>query len=235
MQISNNKTNTNFQGAFRIKPHNTKAKIEINALFTQGRQIFRNVLEKGDEIIVLRDQYDKRVGKYMKENNFKEVEYYPTINTKSGLDSEEPQNLIKLMKEKAAEVKTEFEDILTTIKGQKRATKPRDSKKIKKVAVMKEVEMIANALRLNIEKPVINLGKDFTHVRDNQKLRTIEVIRFGGTSYVHVKPDSLNEDSIKCIIDGKGNVVKRFNSPDEISSFMRTFRNLKKQNINVLV
>ena len=49
----------------------------------------------------------------MKENNFKEVEYYPTINTKSGLDSEEPQNLIKLMKEKAAEVKTEFEDILT--------------------------------------------------------------------------------------------------------------------------
>ena len=82
MQISNNKTNTNFQGAFRIKPNNTKAKIEINALFMQGRQIFCNVLEKGDEVIVLRDHYDKRVGKYMKENNFKEVEYYPTINTK---------------------------------------------------------------------------------------------------------------------------------------------------------
>ena len=61
MQISNNQTNLNFNGAFKIKPSELKAQTEIPALFTQGMQKFTNIEEKGDMFIVVRDNYDKRI------------------------------------------------------------------------------------------------------------------------------------------------------------------------------
>ena len=50
MQILNNTSNTNFSGAFRIKRPYAKAKAEIPAMFTQGRQIFRDIKENGDMV-----------------------------------------------------------------------------------------------------------------------------------------------------------------------------------------
>ena len=227
MQISNSINNTNFTGTFRIKPQELKAKKEIPELFTQGRQIFHDVLEKGDEVIVLRDKYDKRVGKYIQENNIKELEYYPTINTKSGLDNEEPEKLIALMKEKAVEIKTGLEDIYARIGAQKKETKPR--------TVDKALNIITQSLRLNIENPIVKTTKQSTIVRDAEKQRTIEIIApNNATSYVYVKPDSLNEDSIKCILNGKGQITKTFTTPNEISKFMRLFRELKSKEVNTL-
>ena len=52
MQISNNQTNLNFNGAFKIKPSELKAQTEIPARFTQGMQKFTNIEEKGDMFIV---------------------------------------------------------------------------------------------------------------------------------------------------------------------------------------
>lgn len=231
MQILNNNiSNTNFTGAFRIKPQDVKAKAEIPAMFTQGKQVFHNVLEKGDEVIVLRDNYDKRVGKYIQENGLTNLEYYPKINTKSGLDDEQPEGLIQLMKDKTAEIKTELEDIVATISGQKGIRRP------KKFRAEKEVKKIANALRLNIENPEITTSKNVTRIRDNQKGRTIEVIATNpATSYVYVKPDSLNEDSTKCIINTQGQVVKRFETPKDITKFMKKFKEMKESGVNILV
>lgn len=227
MQISNSINNTNFTGTFRIKPQELKAKKEIPELFTQGRQIFHDVLEKGDEVIVLRDKYDKRVGKYIQENNTQGLEYYPTINTKSGLDDEEPEKLIALMKEKAVEIKTGLTDIYARIGAQKKETKPR--------TVDKALNIITQSLRLNIENPIVKTTKQSTIVRDAEKQRTIEIIApNNATSYVYVKPDSLNEDSIKCILDGKGQITKTFTTPNEISKFMRLFRELKSKEVNTL-
>lgn len=227
MQISNSINNTNFTGTFRIKPQELKAKKEIPELFTQGRQIFHDVLEKGDEVIVLRDKYDKRVGKYIQENNTQGLEYYPTINTKSGLDDEEPEKLITLMKEKAVEIKTGLADIYARIGAQKKETKPR--------TVDKALNIITQSLRLNIENPIVKTTKQSTIVRDAEKQRTIEIIApNNATSYVYVKPDSLNEDSIKCILNGKGQITKTFTTPNEISKFMRLFRELKSKEVNTL-
>lgn len=227
MQVSNSIDKTNFAGTFRIKPQELKAQKEIPELFTQGRQIFHDILEKGDEVIVLRDKYDKRVGKYIQENNIKELEYYPTINTKSGLDDEEPEKLIALMKEKAVEIKTGLEDICARIGAQKKETKPRTTDKA--------LNIITKSLRLNVENPIIKTTKQSTIVRDAEKQRTIEIIApNNATSYVYVKPDSLNEDSIKCILDGKGQITKTFTTPNEISKFMRLFRDLKSKEVNTL-
>ena len=226
MQISNNQTNLNFNGAFKIKPSELKAQTEIPALFTQGMQKFTNIEEKGDMFIVVRDNYDKRIGNYLSENHVNGVKYYPTINTKSGLDDEKPEGLLALLKDKSIEVKTELDDIFEAISKQKRA--PR---KAKLRTVQNELEKISNVLRLNIENPEIITNKNFTRIRDSHKNRTIELISpNNATTYVYVKPDSLNEDSIKCILDGKGNITKI-----HIHKFMKTFSKMKKDGVNQLV
>ena len=229
MQILNNTSNTNFSGAFRIERPYTKAKAEIPVMFTQGRQIFRDIKQKGDMVVVLRDNYDKRVGQYIQENYPIEIEYYPEINTKSGLDDEKPEELKKLIKDKSTIVKRGLKNILAAISEQKVIKKP------KKYRATKEVEKIANALRLNIENPQISSNKSLTRIRDEQKKRTIEIIATNpATSYVYVKPDSLDSDSIKCIINGKGQIVKTFETPKDISKFSKMFNTLKERNVNIL-
>ncbi len=226
MQLSQT-SNQNFEGAFRIKPNEIKAKTEIPLLFTQGRQIFNDILETGDKFIVVRDKYDKRIGKYIQENGISGVEYYPEINTKSGLDDEIPEGLLKLIKDKTVKVITDINEICRTSTARKKLVKPSKSNK--------EVDKIANALRLNIENPQVTSTSSFTKVRDNEKNRTIEIIMQNkGTIYVHVKPDHLYEDSTRCIIDGQGNIIKKFETPDEIIKFMKKFHKLKQEKVNIL-
>lgn len=230
MQISNNTSKQNFNGTFRIKPNEVKAKLEIPALFTQGRQIFYDILEKGDEVIVVRNNYDKRIGEYIKTNKIKDIEYYPEINTKSGLDSEEPEKLLTLIKYKTTQIITDLNEMFSVIAKQKRAHKPSKSP-----ISNNEIEKISNALRLNIENPQITSTIQSTVILDKEKKRTIEVImKNKGNSYVYVKPDSISEDCIRCIIDGKGNIMKSFDTPDDIIKFSRIFNKLKNEKINLL-
>lgn len=148
MQISNNQTNLNFNGAFKIKPSELKAQTEIPALFTQGMQKFTNIEEKGDMFIVVRNNYDKRIGNYLSENHVNGVKYYPTINTKSGLDDEKPEGLLALLKDKSIEVKTELDDIFEAISKQKRA--PR---KAKLRTVQNELEKNFKCFKIKCRKP----------------------------------------------------------------------------------
>lgn len=229
MQVSN-QSNINFSGAFRIKPSEIKAKADVPELFTQGKQVFHDILEKGDQVIVLRDKYDKRVGKYIQENNLSGIEYYPEINTKCGLDDEQPEGLLALINSKTKVIKDDIKEILTAITQQKRTPKAPKTPKAHKVA-----EKIANSLRLNIEAPQITSNKSFTKIRDEHKKRTIEVIMPNkGTIYAHVIPDSMCENSTKCILDGKGKIVKSFETPNEIHKFNVLFRKLKKENVNII-
>lgn len=232
MQVSN-QSNINFNGAFRIKPSEIKAKADIPELFTQGRQVFHDIIEKGDQVIVLRDKYDKRVGKYIQENNLSGIEYYPEINTKCGLDDEQPEGLLALINNKTKVIKDDIKEILTAITQQKRT--PKAPKTPKTPKAYKEVEKIANALRLNIEAPKISTSKSFTRIRDEHKKRTLEVIMPNkGTIYVHVVSDSMCESTTKCIIDGKGKIVKSFETPNEIHKFNVLFSKLKKENVNII-
>lgn len=231
MQVSNNNTSSlRFSGTFRFKPNEINAKADVPKLFTQGRQVFHNILEDGDEVIVVRKNYDKRVANYLKNNNIRGVEYYPEIDTKCGLDDEIPEGLLKLIKSKSVVIIENLEEIVSSIAS--RANVPR--RKVPKID--KELNKIANALRLNIENPKVVSNKSFTRIRDEHKMRTIEVIApNSATSYVHVIPDSLNEQSVKCILNGKGQIVKTFDTPNEIHKFNLLFNKLKKENVNILV
>lgn len=230
MQILNNQSNINFNGAFRFKSNEINAKADVPKLFTQGRQVFHNILEDGDEVIVVRKNYDKRVANYLKDNNIRGVEYYPEIDTKCGLDDEIPEGLLKLIKSKSVVVIENLEEIVSSIASRANVSR----RKVPKID--KELNKIANALRLNIENPKVVSNKSFTRIRDEHKMRTIEVIApNSATSYVHVIPDSLNEQSVKCILNGKGQIVKTFDTPNEIHKFNLLFNKLKKENVNILV
>ncbi len=231
MQVTNNNTSSlRFSGAFRFKPNEIKAKADVPKLFTQGRQVFHNILEDGDEVIVVRKNYDKRIANYLKENSVREVEYYPEIDTKCGLDDEIPEGLLKLIKSKSVVVIENLEEIVSSIASRANVSR----RKVPKID--KELNKIANALRLNIENPKVVSNKSFTRIRDEHKMRTIEVIApNSATSYVHVIPDSLNEQSVKCILNGKGQIVKTFDTPNEIHKFNLLFNKLKKENVNILV
>lgn len=225
MQIKT--SNTTFTGAFRLRPTEIKAQREIPELFTQGRQIFTDILEKGDQVIIVRDNYDKRIGKYIKENIVNDIEYYPEINTKMGLDSERPQELIDILKNKTKTCITDFQEMFSTIAKQKKAPKPLKTENV--------IENISNALRLNIEKPEIVSTNNSTIIRDSAKQRTIEVIaKVPETFYVHIKPDSIGEANTRCIINNKGQVVKYFETPNEIHKFYKIFRELKAKETNIL-
>ncbi len=230
MQITNNLNQQNFNGAFRIKPSDIKSQQEIPNLFTQGRQIFGDILEKGDMVIVLRDNYDKRVAKYICTNDLKDIEYYPEISTKSGLDSEIPEGLLKLINNGTTKVLTDINEICKRCFAQPKAKIP-----AKKILVSKEIEKISNALRLNIEKPIVSTNSTSTIIRDENKKRTIEIIMQNrGNSYVYVKPDIPYMDSIRCIVDGKGSIMKRFETPQEMLNFNRRFKKLREAKVNII-
>lgn len=227
MLINKSNHSINFNGAFRIKPNEIKAKNEIPKLLTQGRQIFNNIIEKEDKFIVVRDKYDKKIAQYLLENNITNIEYYPTINTKSGLDDQKPEDLIKLINNKAHEVITNLNEIFETISKRKKEIIPPKSKKI--------LEIISNTLRLNIENPQITSTPQITKIRDKEKKRTIEIIMANkGHCYVYVIPDSLYDNCTRCILDGKGNIIKVFETPDEIIQFSKKFNKLKKEQVNIL-
>lgn len=214
-----------FKGAYRIKPDEVKAKEEIPQLFTQGKQVFNDILETGDKFIVLRDKYDKKIAKYIKENGVKGIEYFPEINTKSGLDDQVPEGLLKLVKDKTVKIITDINKICKASMMPKQIQKAED-----------ELNKIEIALRLNIENPIITSNKSLTIVRDEEKKRTIEIVMPNkATTYVYVKPDCIYEDSIKCVLNGCGQIGKRFETPNEIIRFLKKFDKLKKENVNIIV
>ena len=119
------------------------------------------------------------------------------------------------------------------VKDALRTPKLKDTQK--KPTVSKEIEKISNALRLNIEKPIVSTNSTSTIIRDENKKRTIEVIMQNkGNSYVYVRPDIPYMDSIRCILDGKGSIMKRFETPNEMLNFNKRFRKLKEEKVNIL-
>ena len=233
MLTNNQYSSTNFTGAFRFKPNEIKAKLEVPELFTQGRQVFADIIEKGDQVIIVRDNYDKRIGRYIQENNITDVEYMPTINTKGGFDSERPTELTEVIKDKATRIITNFEEMFETISKQKHHKKTEKGINIPKaLEPEKELNRATKALRLNIQNPQITIKGQHMRVYDPNRKRTLDFIAHSGTYYAYLSYDNLTAPSIMCTINGKGEIIKTINSPDEIHKFLQDLRKLIKENAN---
>ena len=231
MQIQNRQSNSNFTGAFRFKPSEINAKLEVPRLFTQGKQIGTDILEKGDQFIIVRDNYDKRIGNYIKENCVAGVEYYPTINTKSGFDFERPEEIVAVIKNKSTKMITDFEEMFEVISKQKHHRKTAKGVHIPKpINPEKEFERVTKALRLNIENPEITVQGQHMRVYDKAKKRTLDVVLHSGTYYTYLRYDANDMDSIMRTINGKGETIKEFHTPNEVHKFLNDLRILIKEN-----
>lgn len=230
--ITDNKySNNTFTGAFRFKPSEIKAKLEVPNLFTQGRQVGADILEKGDQVIIVRDNYDKRIGIYIQENGVTDVEYYPTINTKSGFDFERPEEIIAHLKDKSTRLITNFEEMFEVISKQKRPKKvEKGLHHPKPINLEKEFERVTRALRLNIQNPEITISGQHMRIYDKDKGRTLDVVLHSGTYYTYLRYDKMSAESIMRTINGKGETIKNFDKPDEIHKFLTELRRLIKEN-----
>ena len=231
MIFNNNTQNNTFTGAFRFKPSEIKAKLEVPNLFTQGRQIGTDIIEKGDQVIIVRDNYDKRIGNYIQENGVKGVEYYPTINTRLGLDFERPEEIITVLKDKSTRMITNFEEMFEVISKQKRGKKTIKGQNIPKaLSAEKEFERVTKALRLNIQNPEITIKGQHMRIYDKDRRRTLDIVAHSGTYYTYLRYDNMSAESIMRTINGEGKTIKNFEKPDEIHKFLSELRRLIKEN-----
>ena len=223
MEINKNNTphiNTNFKGTFIINTQNQAVKKAIPDIVKKGRQIFYNIKNDGDIVIVTQDKYDKRVNDFINTNKVK-FEYYPEISTKSGLDDQVPSKLKKLL-------------------GIKNYCVITDHKMLDKffasgnIHLSKQSEFLQealNTLRLNIEKLKIEINNKGTFViRDEAKQRRIKSSGFrGGTAYIAVIPDSYTQETKRFLVGKNGKeVIKEYNTPKEIFSFNKIFNKIIK-------
>lgn len=217
MQINKN-SNTNFTGAFIINTKNNQIKEAIPAIIKKGRQIFYDIKNEGDVVLVTKNKYDYRVKDFIESHYDKlKFEYYPEISTKSGLDDEFPAKLKQMLNIKNNCV----------ISNLKLLNKFLQKNKLHLSKQCENLYDAINTLRLNIENPKIEINDNgFLVIRDNNKKRTIKSTGFyRGSGFVHVIPDSPILEAKKYIFNrnGKG-ISKEYSTPREMLRFLKHFK-----------
>lgn len=213
---TNNISNTSFKGSFVINSKNSRIKEAIPQIIKRGRQLFYDIKQDGDVVIVTKDKYDKRVAEFIDSNNL-EFEYYPEISTSSGLDDQIPSVLKNMLKIKNNCV----------IKDLGLLNKFFKNSKLHLSTQSKYLQDTVDTLRLNIENSKVEIdSKGRFLIRDAVKERTVVSAGFNsGTSYVYVIPDSLNQDTKRFLIGKNGKeIIKEFSTPKEMSAFNKAFK-----------
>ena len=222
MQITNNQ-NTTFQGTFIVHPKSQEVKEAIPTLLKKGRQIFYDIKKEGDVAIVTQDKYDKKIFQFIKDKKLL-FSYYPEISTKSGLDTERPEELRALLKKQRNCIVLDPRPLGKFLEDKHNHLK-------------KQIEYITeaiNSLRLNVENFKIKLDESGKFIiRDEAKQRTIKSTGFNnGIGYFYIRPDSLSADTHRFLIGANGKqVIKEFCSPKDLRAFNKAFIEQTKRTI----
>ncbi len=217
MQV-NNISQTNFKGGFKFPQMPTGARNELCEFITTKKQIFDNFKKSGDVFLVTRDKTNFKVAEFIRKHKLK-FEFYPTINTKCQLDTQNPEGLETLLdsiKEAPITTMSQLRKILTR---QKRNS----SIEIKSPSY---TDKILKALCIDNKHPVKNI-KGATVIEDNEFNRKIF---FSPPSklnihYVKVSHSSVDKGAELYAIDSEGNILNRYSTPDGIKIFNQRFKN----------
>jgi len=89
----------NFRGAFLVKQPTPKLKQGIKSVIKdKPQQIFKNFAGKGDELYVVENSIDKEVAEFLRTISNIKFKYYPTLNTKSGLNVRKPEEAVNILR-----------------------------------------------------------------------------------------------------------------------------------------
>lgn len=215
----NRTTQTNFQGGFKFPQMPIEARTELGNFITTHKQVFENFTRKGDVFLVTRDRTNFKVAEFIHNHNLR-FEFYPSINTKCGLDTEKPEGLAELLstiKEEPITSKTQLKKNLTRQKLMERI----------KDKSPQYIDNVLKALCIDNKHPIKNYN-GISIISDNEFQRNIFITPPSKLKihYVKVEPVSLDKTVERYAIDTDGNILAKFQTPDAIKTFNERFNKL---------
>lgn len=214
----NNTYNTSFKGGFRFPNMPQEAKEKLPELIRKRKQIFDNFEKEGDVFYLVRDSWDKRVMRFIQEHKLK-FEYYPQISTKSGLDTEEPEGLTKLLKKLKPKP-------VTTITQLRKAISTNIQASLVKSPEEENIKRIFDALRLDFENYKSSTSLNgcivLTDIESGKRIH-ISPASKNGINYVLVEPKSLDLCVERYAIAEDGQILAEYKTPDGIRQFKKNF------------
>lgn len=224
MQI-NSIDNINFNGGFRFKNMPAELKETLPEFIKNKRQIFYNFDNTGDVFYAVRNSADFKVMRMIQKNNLN-FEYYPQISTKSGLDTEKPEGLTKLLKrfkDKAITSKTQLKKaVMANIQADK--VKPLNDDNINK---------ILNVLKLDFKEYKTSSnpnGCKIITAKNTDKRVLISPPSRNNINYVLVEPKSYDNNVERYAIADDGQILARFCTPEQITQFKKNFKSTLLKN-----
>lgn len=89
----------NFKGAFLVKRPTPKLKDSIiSVIKNKPQQVFDNITGKGDMLFVVRNSLDKDIAQVLRMTPNVKFKYYPTLSTKSGFDTQKPEEAKNILR-----------------------------------------------------------------------------------------------------------------------------------------
>ena len=218
MQI-NNYSNTNFQGGFRFPEIPTTAKNNLAEFITTKKQIFNNFEREGDLFLVTREKTNHKVAEFIRKHKLK-FEFYPTINTKNGLDTEKPEGLSAL-------ISTVKEKPITTLNQLSKALRKQNRTHSVNSKRAQFTDNVLRALCIDNKHPVQTI-KGATIISDKEFNRKIYISPPSKLNIHYVKVESMLADKSaeRYAIDSDGNILTKFQTPDAIKIFNQRFNKL---------
>ena len=215
-------SNPGFRGTFVLNPKSQKIREMVPDIVKKHRQIFHNIKNEGDIVIVTRNNKDRHIKDFINSEKI-DFEYYPEISTKSGLDDGIPEGLKKIIGIKNNCV----------IKSLGLLNKFFSENQIHLSKQSEYLHETLNTLRLNIENPRITINdRGIFVIRDDAKQRTIKSTEFlSGNAYVYILPDSINQEIKRFLIGSNGKqIVKEYSTPKDIRTFNKAFNKIADGN-----
>lgn len=210
---------TNFQGGFRLINLSPEVKEQVPSIIKKHRQVFDNFEKQGDVFLVVKDVANTKVAKFIKDNKIN-FEFYPTINTKSGLDTERPCDLTNLIANIKDTPITNFSQFRKNVVMQKR----------EKYITNNSPEYIDKILKtLCIDnKHQINNIKGVMVITDKEYNRKILISPPSKLKihYVKVESEILDNPIERYAIDSNGNILATYQTPNGIMTFNKRFNDL---------
>lgn len=207
----------NFKGGYRFSQMPNSAKDDLINFITTKKQIFNDFEKQGDLFLVTRDKTNHKVSQFIKKHKLK-FEFYPSINTKCGLDTEKPEGLSLLIK------KINTKPITTLTQLDKSIHKQILSNKVEELSP-DYTGRILKTLRINTKKIESKIKNGVVILNDKEFERKIFISRpINKTHFVLIEPYSSSNASERYVIDSEGKLVEQFDTPEKIKEFYKSFK-----------
>lgn len=212
----------NFTGGFLLHKPTPRMweKVYNDALQGKKRIIINDLYEKGDIFFATKNGHDSNILKYLLSKRTLNFKFYPNISTKNRLDSEFPQEAIKILDSELA---------ITSRPKMKEFIKPvyiNPNKNLKyRWKENDHIEQTFKALKLDPENYVTKTQKHMTVIYDRNGVMVACASPNSqrGINYVYQYSNHLNKDFRMLIINHKGEILAQSTDINRMQEFKNNF------------